>query len=219
MNTVLSSPVHIIGGGCSGSYIAKEIAFLGKDRVPELHAWDHDVVEKKNVGPQAYQMHHVGLKKVDALADVVFDTGGIILHSHAERVNAATKLFGTVILCVDSMNACWDIWVGAIRRNPDVRLVIETRLDTSLVLMHVFDPHNESHISEWERFWYPDEESSTQGLSCGTETSEGPVARLCASLCSWQLLRAAAIEAGGSDVLDNQIRAHMKPLKMETYRW
>jgi len=214
-----SEPIHVVGIGASGSRIVELLAKRGNDHIRELHVWDGDVVDLSNTRSQTYWPEHIGLLKVDALARQARTWGGIELVRHPERVDGPRPFSGIVCSCVDKMSARWTLWESSIRRNREVSLMIEMRLDTANSLIHVVDPNDEEHIRQWERYWYPDDEATTAGLSCGAATSLGPIASVTASLCVWQIVRAIRIRGGSEDRLDNQIRVSMIPLEIEKYRW
>ena len=66
----INAPIHIIGIGAMGSRVAELLARLG---VQQLHIWDMDTVEDKNIANQAYFHRHIGMQKTDALEDLLKD--------------------------------------------------------------------------------------------------------------------------------------------------
>jgi hypothetical protein len=218
MTLQLNQPVHIAGIGASGSHIAMHIAKKGREFAPEMHFYDGDIVEAGNTRSQTYSSEHIGLRKVDALARQVKSWGDIDAVSHPHYIDEAVPFSGFVFLA-NSMNSGRHMWDHLIKGNPNVLLMIETRLETTGALIHVVDPNNSEHVRMWERYWYPDDEATTAGMSCGTATSLGPIADFTACLAVWQLVRAAQINGGFQDRLDNQIRISMIPLSINPYQW
>ena len=213
-----NEPIHIIGLGSTGSYIALHLAKKGVESFGEVHGWDGDVVDLGNCRSQTYNSRHVGLLKTNALAQQMREWGDVKMVGHSDFVDSPQLFSGVVFLCVDTMKGRHDIWMQSIKNNPCVTLMIEMRLETTHSLIHVVDPRNPEHVRMWERYWYPDDEATTTG-SCGAATSLGPIADITANICVWQFIRAVEIADGAEDVLDNQIRVNMRPFTIETFQW
>lgn len=62
--------IHIIGCGSVGSTIAENLARCG---LTKFTLWDFDIVEQHNIVNQMFTNKHVGMKKVDALKDIITD--------------------------------------------------------------------------------------------------------------------------------------------------
>lgn len=215
---VIQDEIHLVGVGCGGSYVAMNIAKRGVESIPRLHAWDGDTVDEHNPRSQTYLARHVGMKKVDALAEQVHEWGGIEVVRHPHHLEGAVALSGYVFLAVDSLDTRMQIWEQSIEHNPAVKYMIEMRLDTSYAVVHVVDVRKASQRKKWRHFWRPSD-PAVVAQSCGTVVSRGPIAGLVASVCVWQMVRAAHIEAGEHDVLDNQIEISMAPFAVTTRRW
>jgi hypothetical protein len=213
-------PIHIIGVGGVGSHVAYHLAKLGCGRVNDLHVWDDDIVELHNVGNQKYDKRDVeaNLTKTAALAAHASWWGCERMIEHCEYIGGAREFAGVVFICLDSMSSRWMAWETSIKRNPAVKLLIECRMEATNALIHAIDPCDEVHVRGWERYWYPDEEA-TNAAGCGGHLSVGPTASITADLAVWQMIRFAAVQQGLDDVLDNQIRIGMRPIKVEAFRW
>ena len=57
-------PVHVVGCGAIGSHVCEQLTRLGMD---EVHIWDFDKVEPKNITNQMFLAADIGLSKVDAV--------------------------------------------------------------------------------------------------------------------------------------------------------
>lgn len=216
---VVPDPIHLIGIGCGGSYTAENLAKRGKESIKELHAYDRDDVDESNTRSQTYVPRHVGMKKVDALAEQVHEWGGIELIRHPYHVESRIDLSGYVFVAVDSMDTRMKLWEESIEGNERVKLMVEMRLDTTSAIIHAVEPKNRVHCKKWRHYWYPDSETTTAG-SCGAAVSMGPIASLAASLCVWQMIRHAHNEKHDLEArLDNQIRIGMVPMSLETFQW
>src|SRR6056297_1732350 len=95
-----SKRIDIIGCGATGSRIALELAKLG---VSNLHLWDFDKVESHNLANQAFELSHVGEKKVNALAEIIQRATGLEVVTHDEAVTGMTPLGNVVFLLTDTM--------------------------------------------------------------------------------------------------------------------
>ena len=68
----LETPVHLVGCGGIGSFVALALAKLG---CPHLCLYDDDRVEEHNVPNQLFRLSDVGRPKVEALAEVLRFSG------------------------------------------------------------------------------------------------------------------------------------------------
>lgn len=95
----VDGPIHVIGIGAMGSRIAELLVRLG---IPKIHIWDMDTVEDKNIANQAYLHHHIGMKKTDALEELLKDINPQLqIVKHNEYTDQA--LSGYIFLAVDSI--------------------------------------------------------------------------------------------------------------------
>lgn len=212
-------PVHIVGVGGIGSKVAECILRGDCGTVPQLHVWDGDTVESHNLRNQAYILEDVDHPKVFALTQRAKAWGGAVPHVHNEFITGAVPLSGIVILCLDSMSARKTVWDTCIKQNPNVRLMIETRMDALRGVIYTVDPNNELHVAEWEKYWFPDDEGHNEGAGCGLNPTLGTTALKVAGEVGWQLIRFSSIEQGGDDVLYNRIVMNQRPLSVEGYKW
>ena len=95
----VQDPIHVIGIGAMGSRVAELLVRLG---ITKIHIWDMDVVEDKNMTNQLYLHHQIGMKKVDALEEILKDINPELkVYKHGEYKYQA--LAGYVFLNVDSI--------------------------------------------------------------------------------------------------------------------
>ena len=119
----LEGAIHIVGIGAMGSRVAELLARLG---TPALHIWDMDIVEDKNIANQVYLHHQIGMKKTDALEELLKDINPeikIIKHGKFEDHN----LSGYIFLCVDSIELRHKI-ASTNKDNPYVIAMFDTRM-------------------------------------------------------------------------------------------
>jgi len=77
--------IFVIGAGGTGTYFLKEISryLSGNDRlIKDMHIFDGDIIEEKNLARQSFQMEDVGKNKAAVMAEVLNDTFGLEWQAH-----------------------------------------------------------------------------------------------------------------------------------------
>lgn len=192
--------VDVIGCGASGSRIVLSLAKLG---VENIHAWDFDTVEAHNIANQAFGRGDVGALKVDALAALVKRDTGVVITTHAEKVDGSEPLGDVVFLLTDTMSSRKEIWDKGLKYKLRTRLLVETRMGADSGRVYALNPNMPSHVKAWEGAWYPDDQ--TEVSACGASISVGPTAEVLSGLAVWQMVRWFSVEEGGDDVLENEL--------------
>lgn len=165
----INASINVIGVGAMGSRIAELLVRLG---IPKIHIWDMDTVEDKNIANQAYLHHHIGMKKVDALEELLKDINPQVkVYKHGEYKDQA--LGGYIFLCVDSIELRYKI----ANTNKDNQYVI-AMFDTRMRLEDA-----QSYAAKWDNteqkkmflnsMKFTDEEAkeATPVSACGTTLS------------------------------------------------
>jgi len=81
-NVPMDSTINIYGAGSIGSYTALTLAKLG---FKNIAVFDNGFVDEENIAPQFYELHQVGMRKVEALKINIFKATGInILTYHGD---------------------------------------------------------------------------------------------------------------------------------------
>jgi len=130
-----SLTITLIGAGAIGSAVALVIGKLGLGR---LIVYDADVVDEVNLAGQLYCNGQVGLKKVDALAEVL----GMFTETEVVAVPEAfdgQQVKGLLVTAVDSMRARRLIWKH-LRGRTDVPLLLDARMGGLVGEVHVVRP-------------------------------------------------------------------------------
>jgi hypothetical protein len=168
----LTDTVNIIGCGAVGSHIALLCAKMGFHK---FQIWDADTVEPHNLANQAFDIHHVGMKKVDALTQVLQRFNPQVqVKSHDcffKAVTDTTKLSGPLVIATDTMSSRSDIY-DSFNLNPLVCGVFEVRLAFDYGECHVLDNTNINNCLYWKNT-----------LKSDSEIPEGPCnLRICTTL-------------------------------------
>lgn len=193
-------PVHIVGVGGIGSWAAQLACDM---RIRNVHAWDGNIVKAHNPQNQLYTTTCVGMRKVDALRELIEQKNRAYITAHPEFVTQTTRLSGIVFLCVDSMEKRRDIWEDCIRGNPDIALMIDSRMDASFWTILTVDPNDQTHQAMWEHYWFPSSEAQNETTACGSPLAAEPTVCGVAYEAMWQLIRYAARGQGRDVPLHN----------------
>lgn len=177
--------VTIIGAGATGSYVALLLAQMG---IKKISIWDFDRVEEHNLPNQMYFIKHIGMKKVDALKEVIKDKCGFDIETHDERVvDQNIKLGNYIFILTDTMSSRKEIFENCIKnRALNTDLIIETRMDADNGRVYVFNPNSPKQVKEWQETLYTDEQATTS--LCGASVSIAPTVSLLSSMAVWKLL-------------------------------
>lgn len=176
--------VDIIGAGATGSRIALSVAKLG---VQNICVHDFDTVEEHNVPNQVFGNNHVGMKKVDALAEIVKAATGTVIKTNDRRVNGSEFFGDVVFLLTDTMDSRREIWQKGIKFKLRVRQLIETRMGSDNGRVYSLSPSRINHIKAWEETLYDD--GAAEVSACGASVSVGPTAEIISGLAVWQMVR------------------------------
>lgn len=165
----VQDPIHVIGVGAMGSRVAELLVRLG---ITKLHIWDMDVVEDKNITNQVYLHHHIGMKKVDALEELLKDINPEIkIYKHGEYKYQA--LSGYVFLNVDSIELRSNIAKNSID-NKFIKAMFDCRMRLEDAQSYAADWTNEKQkqmfISSMD-FTDDEAKEATPVSACGTTLS------------------------------------------------
>lgn len=77
----------VFGVGSIGSHFVKTLAKTG---FKNIEVYDMDIVEQENIAAQAYDFKHIGMRKVDAIKEIVKDSSGIDIKTQHGMVDENT---------------------------------------------------------------------------------------------------------------------------------
>lgn len=183
-------PIHIIGVGATGSFVAMMLARMG---CPVLNIYDFDDVEAHNIPNQYYDNSDLGKLKVDALEEKLkLINPNIVINKYNVPVAAVEddehkgidKMSGYVFMLVDSMKVRKELW-EAIKKNKEIVHCWESRLGSDQARVYSLDM-SEKDFSKYEQDFYDDAEAEVS--ACGTSITVLPVVLQTASLMVVQFI-------------------------------
>jgi len=199
------TPVHIIGAGATGSWVAM---LLGKMGVQNITVYDFDVIEEHNIANQAYRDSFVkttgslpdgspllgaetdiGRLKVDALSDIILDFSSTTITPVEQKVglDSGHRFAGIVFVLTDTMSSRKAIFDYHLKMNAAVQLVIETRMGLEHGRIYAINPCNIKHVRAYDKTLYTDEETPVS--ACGVSQSIVATAVSIASHAVWKLIK------------------------------
>ena len=171
--------IHIIGCGSVGSTLAENLARCG---VKKMTLWDFDEVEEHNIVNQMYTQKHVGMKKVDALKDILFNINPEIKDCIELEPEGwkGKQLSGYIFHAVDNIEIRKD-FVQKHRDSPFIKAVFDFR--TSLTsAQHYAADWNDFRMKDnlWRSMDFTHEEAAdeTPVSACGITLGVATTVRL-----------------------------------------
>lgn len=213
-------PIHIIGVGATGSFVAMQLARMG---CPVINIYDFDDVEIHNIPNQYYDVEDIGKLKVEALADklklinpdiVVNVCTKPVAQVHDDEHAGIDEMKGYVFMLVDSMKVRKELW-SAIKENKDIINVWESRLGSDQARVYSLDM-SVKDFSKYEQDFYGDDEAEVS--ACGTSITVLPIVLQTASLMIVQFID-LVMEKGGTyyfkTIFDNHYNKYEEAFEVE----
>lgn len=192
-------PIHIIGVGATGSFVAMELARMG---CPVLNLYDFDDVEIHNIPNQYYDNDDLGKLKAEALSEKLkLINPNIVVNVHTsavlpvedEKHPGIDKMSGYVFLLVDSMKVRKELWAAA-KENKNIIHCWESRLGSDQARVYSLDM-SVKDFSKYEADFYDDDTAEVS--ACGTSITVLPIVLQTASLMIVQFID-LVMENGGT---------------------
>jgi molybdopterin/thiamine biosynthesis adenylyltransferase len=194
-------PIHLVGVGAVGSTLASMIARLG---LTEIHLWDFDTVEMKNIANQNFVFADVGELKTKAVKDNIEAINPACkVHLHGKYTGQL--LAGIVFTTSDSVVVRKNI-IKSNRYNPKVLAYIDVRMRlTDGQIYFATFKENSSIQRLLDSLNFTDEEAdkATPKSACGTTLNVRPTVT---SLCS--IATAQLINYLNTDMMENYLIMH-----------
>ena len=175
--------INIIGIGATGSWMSLALAKMG---LSNLHLYDFDTVGEHNLPNQMFGIRDINRNKALSMRNIIKMLTGFVIKAKDEKIEGDTPLQGIVFMLTDTMKSRKDIYYKAIKNNPKVELLIETRMDLRGGRIYVIDPSNREHIKKYEETLYGDDEAEVS--ACGVSQTVLPTALGITSHAIWKLL-------------------------------
>lgn len=162
----LKAPIHIIGVGAIGSTIATMLARMG---VQDMHLYDLDDVEMKNICNQEYFDHQVGTPKLEAITETLVKINpDIKLKLHPLGWNENSSLSGYVFLCVDSIDLRREI-VETNKINKYIKAMFDFRMRLTDAQHYAARFKDLDYLLKTMQFTHEEAKAETPISACGTD--------------------------------------------------
>lgn len=160
--TYADVPIHIIGCGGIGSFLAYDLAMLGL--AENLILWDNDTVEDHNIPNQNFLLEHIGMSKCVALADFINKKCGTSPKVKERFFTEDSHILnGIVILCTDNIDSRKLVY-NDIKNRENVIAVIDGRLGGESFAIYTAMLSNQTDKENYEATFF--DASETQELPC-----------------------------------------------------
>ena len=176
-------PIHIIGAGATGSWVAFTLAKMG---LTNITVYDFDEVGMHNLPNQMFGLSDIDKNKALSIKNIIRRFTGFNIKARTQKVEGGQPLQGIVFMLTDTMKSRKDIYNMSIKNNPNVDLLIETRMDLRGGRIYAIDPKNRYMCKQYEGTFYSDDEAEVS--ACGVSQTVLPTALAITSHAIWKLL-------------------------------
>ena len=175
--------IYVIGCGSVGSTIAELLARFG---LTKLTLYDFDKVEPKNLANQMYRQEHIGISKVEALANMLCEINPEIKNTIRTIPDGYTgqKLSGYIFLCIDNIELRREI-AATNKDNPYIKAMFDfhTRLtDSQHYAADWSDMNMVDDFINSMNFTHEEAAAETPVSACNVALSVAPTIRMICSL-------------------------------------
>lgn len=177
------TPIHIIGVGATGSWIALSLAKMG---IENLFIYDFDEVGMHNLPNQCFTLRDINNNKAKSMRNLINLFTGYKIKARDVKVEGGDVLQGIVFVLTDTMKSRQEIYYKSIKNNPNIDLMIETRMDLRGGRIYVIDPKDREQTKLYEETLYGDSESEVS--ACGVSQTVLPSALGITSHAIWKFL-------------------------------
>ena len=176
-------PIHIIGAGATGSWVAFTLAKMG---LSNITVYDFDEVGMHNLPNQMFGLNDIDKNKALSIRNIIRRFTGFNIKARTQKVEGGQPLQGIVFMLTDTMKSRKDIYNMSIKNNPNIDLLIETRMDLRGGRIYAIDPKNRYMCKQYEGTFYSDDEAEVS--ACGVSQTVLPSALAITSHAIWKLL-------------------------------
>lgn len=177
------TPIHIIGAGATGSWLAFSLAKMG---IENITVYDFDEVGMHNLPNQMFGLRHIDTNKAVSIKRIIKQFTGFDIKAQAIKVDGTRPMQGIVFVLTDTMKSRVEIYNKAIRNNPFIDLLIETRMDLRGGRIYALNPKDKTQDESYIDTFYSDDESEVS--ACGVSQTVLPSALAITSHAIWKML-------------------------------
>lgn len=165
--------IHVVGCGAIGSHVCEELARLGF--MFNIHLYDFDTVAAHNITNQMFTFNQIGMKKVDACAQMMSAINpDIQLTLHRDGLQAPWICNGIIILAVDSIEVRKSI-TSANMFNPFCKAIMDFRMRLTDAQYYFASrtPNGKElqNLLATMQFTHDEAKAATPTSACGVELS------------------------------------------------
>lgn len=169
---LVKKPVHLIGCGAIGSHVAETLSKMG---ITNVHLYDFDIVESKNVTNQNFNSDDIGRSKIDSVANkMLANNSEMKITFHAKGIEKPYIISeGHVFLMVDNIDLRREI-VKANQFNPNIESWHDFRMrltDAQYYFADAHDPEQVKNLLDTMNFTSEEAKAATPKSACGVELS------------------------------------------------
>lgn len=175
--------INIVGCGSVGATVAENLVRLG---LTNLSLWDMDVVTPHNLANQIFRQQDIGVSKVTALSDILFEINPDVKESIKLYPDgwSGQQLSGYIFLCVDSIELRKEI-VDKHFNNPYVKAVFDFRTLLEAAQHYAADWSNykmKKDLLASMNFTHEEAAEETPVSACGITLGVAPTVRVICAL-------------------------------------
>lgn len=175
----IKHPIHIIGCGAIGSTLANMLTRMG---IEEIHLYDFDIVEMKNICNQEYFEEFIGTPKINALESILKRINpDIKVHLHEKGWEESTRLSGYVFMCVDDIDLRRQI-VNDNIYNKYIKAIFDFRMRLTDAQHYAAKFENFNYLLKTMEFSHEEAKAETPISACGTDLNVITTVRTICSL-------------------------------------
>ena len=182
-----------------------------------LRVWDFDVVEGHNIANQVYGVPHIGKKKAEAIAEIIYENTGTKVDVKTVKVNGKQELGNVVFLVTDTMKSRKEIWEKAIKGKMTIEAMFEGRMGVDRARVYWAQPILPSHGTNYEKTLYDD--GGAEVSPCGSTISVGPTAETLSAMLQWCFIRWFQFVNEGKEAPENELIMGLNPLGQLSKIW
>ena len=139
-----------------------------------------------NLPNQMFGLSDIDKNKALSIRNIIRRFTGFNIKARTQKVEGGQPLQGIVFMLTDTMKSRKDIYNMSIKNNPNIDLLIETRMDLRGGRIYAIDPKNRYMCKQYEGTFYSDDEAEVS--ACGVSQTVLPTALAITSHAIWKLL-------------------------------